>query len=171
MLAVLLAGIIQFIMGLAKLGVIAYYFPSSVIKGMLTGIGLIIILKQIPHALGYDKDYEGNVSYQQLNDENTISALPHAVSEMLHLISPGALIITLISTTILVLWEIVLIKKHKIFKVLQGPLVAVAAGVLLNYLFASGSGTLRLDSDQVVNLPVAGNIGDFFKQFMLPDFS
>ena len=171
LLAVLLAGAIQFIMGFAKLGVIAYYFPSSVIKGMLTGIGLIIILKQIPHALGYDNDYEGNVSYQQLNDENTISALPRAVSEMLNLISPGALIITLVSITILLLWESVLNKKHKIFKVLQGPLVAVAAGVFLNYLFTSNNGSLRLDSDQVVNLPVAEGIVDFFNQFMLPDFS
>ena len=171
LLAVLMAGVIQFIMGLAKLGVIAYYFPSSVIKGMLTGIGLIIILKQVPHALGYNKDYEGNESFKQLNDESTISALPSAVSDMLSLISPGALVITLVSIAILLLWEIVLIKKHKIFKVLQGPLVAVVAGVFLNYLFTSGSSNLRLDSDQVVNLPVAAGIVDFFNQFMLPDFS
>ncbi|THU38240.1 SulP family inorganic anion transporter [Niastella caeni] len=171
LLAVLIAGIIQFIMGLAKLGVIAYFFPSSVIKGMLTGIGLIIILKQVPHALGYNKDYEGNVGFKQLNDENTISALPGAVSDLLNLISPGALIITLVSLTILLFWEIVLIKKHKIFKVLQGPLVAVTAGVFFNYLFSLGSGDLRLGSDQVVSLPVADGFVDFFNQFMLPDFS
>ncbi|HET9277809.1 MAG TPA: SulP family inorganic anion transporter, partial [Flavitalea sp.] len=88
-----------------------------------------------------------------------------------NLISPGALIITLVSITILLLWESVLNKKHKIFKVLQGPLVAVAAGVFLNYLFTSNNGSLRLDSDQVVNLPVAEGIVDFFNQFMLPDFS
>jgi MFS superfamily sulfate permease-like transporter len=171
LLAVLLAGIIQFIMGLAKLGVIAYYFPSSVIKGMLTGIGLIIILKQLPHALGYNKDYEGDESFQQLNNENTLSALPSAISELLQLISPGAIIITLVSITILLFWEAVLMKKHKIFKILQGPLVAVAAGVFLNYLFTSGNGNLKLEPEQVVSLPVTVGLLDFFNQFKLPDFS
>src|SRR5688572_15481476 len=107
LLAVVLAGIIQFIMGLCKLGVIAYYFPSSVIKGMLTGIGLIIVLKQIPHALGYNKDYEGDVSFQQLNDENTFSA----IANTLQLITPGALLITAITLIILLVWETVLTKK------------------------------------------------------------
>ncbi len=171
LLAVVMAGIVQFVMGVAKLGVIAYYFPSSVIKGMLTGIGLIIILKQIPHAVGYDKDYEGDVSFQQSNDENTISALLHAVSEMFRFVSQGAVVITLVSMSILLLWEIFLINKHKVFKILQGPLVAVAAGVFLNYLFTSGNGNLRLDPDQMVRLPVAENMGDLFNQFMLPDFS
>jgi MFS superfamily sulfate permease-like transporter len=171
LLAVVLAGIIQFVMGLAKLGVIAYYFPSSVIKGMLTGIGLIIILKQIPHALGYNKDYQGNESFQQLNEENTLSALPSAVSNTLQLITPGAICITIISLIILLLWEMVLIKKHKLFKVIQGPLVAVVAGVLLNYLFTTGVINLKLNVDQVVSLPVTAGIADFFNQFMLPDFS
>lgn len=171
LLAVVLAGMIQFIMGLSKLGVIAYYFPSSVIKGMLTGIGLIIVLKQIPHALGYNKDYEGNVSFQQLNDENTFSAFPGAIANTLQLITPGALLITAITLIILLLWETVLTKKHKIFKIIQGPLVAVVVGVLLNYLFTSGVINLTLNDDQVVNLPVTTGIADFFNQFMLPDFS
>jgi MFS superfamily sulfate permease-like transporter len=171
LLAVVLAGILQFIMGLAKLGVIAYYFPSSVIKGMLTGIGLIIILKQIPHALGYNKDFEGNESFQQLNDENTLTALPHAISNMLHFITPAALLITAVTMIILLLWETVLTKSHKIFKVIQGPLVAVVVGVILNYLFTSGIINLQLQADQVVNLPVTAGIADFFNQFMLPDFS
>jgi MFS superfamily sulfate permease-like transporter len=171
LLSVVLAGILQFIMGLAKLGVIAYYFPSSVIKGMLTGIGLIIILKQIPHALGYNKDYQGNESFQQLNDENTLTALPSAIGNTLQFITPGALLITAITMIILLLWETVLTKKHKIFKVIQGPLVAVVVGVILNYLFMSGMINLKLYSDQVVNLPVTASIADFFNQFMLPDFS
>src|SRR5688572_166274 len=152
LLAVVLAGIIQFIMGLSKLGVIAYYFPSSVIKGMLTGIGLIIVLKQIPHALGYNEDYEGNESFQQLNDENTFSAFPGAIANALQLITPGALLITVITLIILLLWETVLTKKHKIFKVIQGPLVAVVVGVILNYLFTSGVINLTLYANQVVNL-------------------
>src|SRR5688572_28319771 len=96
LVAVFLAGILQMIMGFAKLGIIAYYFPSSVIKGMLTGIGLIIILKQIPHALGYDKDYEGNQSFAQLNDENSFSSIGHAVINTFQLIHPAALLISVI---------------------------------------------------------------------------
>jgi MFS superfamily sulfate permease-like transporter len=171
LLAVVLAGIIQFFMGLAKLGVIAYYFPSSVIKGMLTGIGLIIILKQIPHALGYNKDYEGNESFRQLNDENTLAAIPSAINHTLQLITPGALLITAVSMAILLLWETVLIKKHKFFKIIQGPLVAVIAGVILHYLLNTGAINLQLNPDQVVNLPVTTSIADFFNQFMLPDLS
>ena len=75
LLAVVLAGIIQMIAGFAKAGTIAYYFPSSVIKGMLTGIGLIIILKQIPHAVGYDSDFEGDLSFSQADHENTFTEM------------------------------------------------------------------------------------------------
>ena len=78
LLTVVLAGIIQLIMGFAKAGFIAYFFPSSVIKGMLTGIGLLIILKQIPHALGYDKDFEGDLSFFQVDGETTLSSIASA---------------------------------------------------------------------------------------------
>ncbi|MFB0925599.1 MAG: SulP family inorganic anion transporter, partial [Vicingaceae bacterium] len=97
LLAVVLAGILQIIMGLLKGGVIGYYFPSSVIKGMLTGIGIIIILKQIPHAFGYDADYEGDLTFEQADGENTFSEL----FNMLDYISPGAVIVSIISLIIL----------------------------------------------------------------------
>ena len=86
LLAVVIAGVIQLILGYLKAGFIAYFFPSSVIKGMLTGIGLLIILKQIPHAFGYDKDPEGDFSFLQTDGRNTIEALGNAFS----LITPGA---------------------------------------------------------------------------------
>lgn len=167
LLAVVLAGIIQLVAGYMKLGTIAYYFPSSVIKGMLSGIGLIIILKQIPHAFGYDSDYEGDLTFQQADGENTISELV----TMLDYITPGALLITVVSMVILLLWENVLIKKHKFFMLLQGPLVAVIAGILLNYSFGKGWLSFSLTQKQVVQIPVASTVGDFFSQFMLPDFS
>ncbi|HYC84075.1 MAG TPA: SulP family inorganic anion transporter, partial [Chryseosolibacter sp.] len=106
LVAVVLAGVIQVIMGYLKLGIIAYYFPTSVIKGMLTGIGLIIILKQVPHALGYDKEIEGNVAFSS-GDQNTFTFISNA----LEAITPGALLISVISLAILLLWENVLSKK------------------------------------------------------------
>ena len=87
LLAVVIGGLIQTILGFAKAGIIGYYFPSSVIKGMLSGIGIIIILKQIPHAFGYDKDYEGDLAFQQMDGQNTFSELFH----MFEAINPGAI--------------------------------------------------------------------------------
>lgn len=98
LVSVVLAGIIQVIMGYMNLGIIAYYFPTSVIKGMLTGIGLIIILKQIPHALGYDLDFEGDEAFVT-GEENTLSFIQNAIE----LVTPGALVISTISLIILIL--------------------------------------------------------------------
>lgn len=167
LLAVVIAGIIQMAMGFAKAGFIAYFFPSSVIKGMLTGIGLLIILKQIPHALGYDKDAEGDDSFLQANGENTFTAITNAFEW----VTPGAVLIAVISIAILILWDTVLSKKHKIFQLIQGPIVVVILGIVMNYLFQSGVLNFTLASDQVVQLPVAQNLTEFFKQFTLPDFT
>lgn len=166
LVAVVLAGTIQLVMGYLRLGLIAYYFPASVIKGMLTGIGLIIILKQVPHALGYDVDFEGDEAFR-FGEENTFSIIETALG----LITPGALLISVISLTILLLWENVLSHKHKIFTWIQGPLVAVIAGILIKYLFDKGSLPYALDKEHLVNVPVASTIGDFFGQFSAPDFS
>ncbi|MDP1811567.1 MAG: SulP family inorganic anion transporter [Sediminibacterium sp.] len=167
LLAVVLAGILQLIMGFAKAGFIAYFFPSSVIKGMLTGIGLLIILKQIPHAIGYDKDAEGDLSYFQTDGGTTLSSITKAFE----VITPGALLIAAISIAILVLWDKVLTKKHKIFQLIQGPIVVVILGIVMNYLFQSGTLNFSLAEDQVVRLPVAHNLTEFFNQFTFPDFS
>ena len=167
LLAVVLMGVIQLIAGFLKLGFVAYYFPSSVIKGMLTGIGLLIILKQLPHAFGYDKDYEGDWSFAQWDGENTFTEL----GKMMQFISPGVLLITGVCMAILILWDKVLSKKHKIFGVINGPLVAVAAGIIMHYLYLHGLLPFSLSPDQVVNLPVAASFGDFLGQFTFPDFS
>jgi len=167
LLAVVLAGILQLVLGYAKAGFIAYFFPSSVIKGMLTGIGLLIILKQIPHALGWDKDAEGDVGFLQKDGENTFSEIFKALEFM----TPGALLIASISLGILILWDKVLTRKHKIFGMLNGPLVVVVLGIVMNYLYQNGALNFSLAADQVVNIPVPENLAGFFAQFSLPDFS
>jgi SulP family sulfate permease len=167
LLAVVLAGIIQLALGYAKAGFIAYFFPSSVIKGMLTGIGLLIILKQIPHALGWDKDAVGDDAFFQKDGENTFSEIFKALEFM----TPGALLIAALSLGILILWDKVLIHKHKIFAMLNGPLVVVLLGILMNYFYQNGILNFSLAADQVVNIPVSENLMGFFSQFTLPDFS
>lgn len=167
LLAVVIAGVIQLILGFLKAGFIAYFFPSSVIKGMLTGIGLLIILKQIPHALGYDKDAEGNDAFFQSSGENTFSAIGSAFN----LITPGALLIAVISLAILILWDTVLTKKSKVFQLIQGPIVVVVFGIVMNYMFQSGVLNFSLAADQVVSIPVPENLTGFFSQFTFPDFS
>ena len=140
LMAVVLSGIIQIILGYAKSGFIAYFFPSSVIKGMLTGIGLLIILKQIPHALGWDKDAIGDDAFFQADGQNTISEIFQAFN----FLTPGAVLIGVISLAILIFWDKVLMKKHKIFLLIQGPIVVVALGILMNYFYQNGILNLTL---------------------------
>lgn len=165
--AVVLAGIIQIILGFVKAGFIAFFFPSSVIKGMLTGIGLLIILKQIPHALGWDKDAIGDDEFFQADGKNTFSE----IFEAINFFTPGAVLIALISLAILILWDVVLLKKHKFFQLLQGPIVVVVLGIFFNQLYQSGVLNFSLDADQLVRLPVPENLAGFFSQFTFPDFS
>lgn len=166
LLAVVLAGVFQIVLGFAKAGIIGYYFPSSVIKGMLSGIGIIIILKQIPHAFGYDKDYEGSLTFTQPDGHNTLSELYY----MFEAINPGAVVISVLSLAILVLWEQPFMKRMSFSKIIQGPLVVVALGIVLNLLFA-GIPSLSLTEEQVVKLPVADDFMGFFSFFRFPDFT
>lgn len=167
LLAVVLAGMIQLILGFAKAGFIAYFFPSSVIKGMLTGIGLLIILKQIPHALGYDKNAEGSLSFFQADGKDTLSSIVSAFDA----VTPGAAMIAALSIAILILWDVVLIKKHKLFQLIQGPIVVVFIGILMDYFYRNGLLNFSLAEDHLVRLPVANNLLAFFGQFTFPDFS
>lgn len=165
LVAVIMAGLLQIIMGVLKAGVIGYYFPSSVIKGMLSAIGIIIFLKQIPHAFGYDQDYEGNLDFVNTDGTNTFTELVN----MLDYISLGAVIVTCISLAILLLWEKVLAKKHQIFKMVPGPLVAVAVGILYQ-LFFEGTRWGIADKN-LVTVPVPDDVSSFIGQFRFPDFS
>ena len=151
LLAVVISGIIQIVLGFLRAGTIGYYFPTAVIKGMLVAIGLIIILKQIPHAVGYDKDYEGDLSFWQKDGFNTITELGHAF-EVLTL---GAVIISAVCLGILILWETKWIKQFSFARIIQGPLVAVVAGVLLNLIFRAINGP-ALNEEHLVTLPTSG---------------
>ena len=165
--AVVIAGVIQLALGYAKAGFIAYFFPGSVIKGMLTGIGLLIILKQIPHALGWDKDVEGDDAFLQADGQNTFSEIARAFE----FITPGALLIAGVSLAILILWDTVLTKKHKIFQLIQGPIVVVVLGIFFNLAFVNGILPFSLNEKQIVSVPVPNSIADFIGQFTFPDFS
>ena len=164
--AVVLAGVLQLLFGYAKAGFIAYFFPSSVIKGMLTGIGLLIILKQIPHAIGWDKDAIGDDAFNQADGQNTFTE----ISKAFEFITPGALVIAAISLAILILWDTVLTKKHKIFQLLQGPIVVVILGICMNLAYSKGLLPYSLNEKQIVSIPVPDSIGSFFGQFTFPDF-
>lgn len=165
--AVVLAGILQLLFGFAKAGFIAYFFPSSVIKGMLTGIGLLIILKQIPHAIGWDRDAEGDDAFLQADGQNTFSE----ISKALEYITPGAIIIASISLAIIILWDTVLTKKHKIFQLIQGPIVVVVLGIFMNIAYSKGMLPYTLNAKQVVSIPVPNSMQSFFGQFTFPNFS
>ena len=165
LLAVFIAGAIQFLLGFIKAGAIANYFPSSVIKGMLTAIGIIIILKQIPHAFGYDKDAEGDFKFIQLDGENTFSELVNSINK----IDFGATLICFISLAILILWERPFFKKK--LKLLPGGLVAVITAIVLNELFTKNGNNLAISGEHLVNVPVANSFNDFMGFFTFPDFS
>lgn len=167
LVSVVLAGVFQIVMGFLRGGVIGYYFPSSVIKGMLTGIGIIIFLKQIPHAIGYDKDYAGDLSFQQTDGENTFTELIN----MLDYISPNAIIVSVVSLAILLIWDLYLSSKHKIFNLVQGPLVAVAFGICYQIITAKYYPGLSIKSSHLVSVPVAESFSGFASQFSTPDFS
>jgi MFS superfamily sulfate permease-like transporter len=167
LLAVALAGVLQIILGFVKAGIIAYFFPSSVIKGMLTAIGIILILKQIPHALGYDEDFAGDFFLEQKDGHNTFSELYYA----LKFNTKGAIIISIISLLILMFFETKMMKKIKLFSFVPGALIVVFVGIILNYLFALYAPDFAVAGKHLVQLPVASSPQEFVSFFTLPDFS
>jgi len=166
LVAVILAGLIQIVLGFIKAGTVAYYFPSSVISGMLAGIGIIIFLKQIPHAFGYDRDPVGELSFRQPDGETTFSELLIVLDS----ISPGPLIIASVSLAILLLWESPWFKRNKLFTLVPGPLIAVVTGALLNLFFRSKLG-FALTPEQVVSVPEADSLSGLASFLTFPDFS
>jgi len=160
LLAVVVAGFVQLILGLIKAGTIGNYFPSSVIEGMLAAIGLMLILKQLPHALGVDSDFLGDESFFQKNDENTFSAIGSAASHF----SVAAIVISLVSIAVLII-----LPKIKKLSSVPAPLVVVILGIGLSLVFKQTSYALR--AEQMVNIPVVTGITDFFGLFNSPNFS
>ncbi len=167
LLALVIAGILQIILGVLKAGIIGYYFPSSVIKGMLAAIGIMIFIQQIPHALGYNRAYAGDTRFFRSPGESLTSAL----TNMLEAISLGAVIVTLLSLIILLVWDKILVKKHPFFKILPGPLVAVILGVIYQLVFGNSGTILSIASQNLVSVPVPEDFSSFLGQFSTPDFS
>jgi len=167
LLAVFLSGIIQLLMGIFKAGILSDFIPNSVIKGMLAGIGIILILKQIPHFFGYDADPEGDENFFQLNHENTFSEL----FSLLNHFEIVALIIATLGIFILLLWETNFIKNNSILKLIPGPLLAVIVGILINELFFVFSSDISLKNDHLVQLPIFANSTDLFSSIKFPMWS
>ncbi|MCZ8020276.1 MAG: SulP family inorganic anion transporter [Cyclobacteriaceae bacterium] len=165
--ALVVSGILQVVLGFLKAGTLGNYFPSSVIKGMLAAIGLILILKQIPHALGYDRDYEGDESFLQPDGENTFTE----ILKSLDYLTPGAVLIFSLCFFLLLIWENKKVKEHKYLHLIPGPLLIVVAGVCLNHFFIFSFPGLALEQEHLVNIPAFGSWQSFSNQFQTPDFS
>ncbi|MBD0725739.1 hypothetical protein B6A10_11155 [Flavobacterium sp. L1I52] len=163
--AVLLAGVFQLLLGFLKAGTISNYFPTNVIEGMLAGIGIIIILKQLPHAFGYDADFEGDQAFFQIDGDNTFSSLV----KMLNYFQPGAIIVTLVSLVILISWERVSFLKK--IKLIPGALIAVISGIIINEIFITTGSSLVIAQSHLVSLPVPTSVDDFKAIIVTPDFS
>jgi MFS superfamily sulfate permease-like transporter len=155
--AVILAGIIQFAFGYFSLGFLAYFFPLSVIYGMLSGIGILIILKQIPHAIGYDKSFFGEEEFSQLNHENTISSLIHSFSDFDYF----SILIFIFSICLLIIWEKKLSNKFDIFKIIQGPIVVVFLGAAFVFLNQLGFFSLNISSEHLVTISDENLLSNF----------
>ncbi|MEX1026088.1 MAG: SulP family inorganic anion transporter [Planctomycetota bacterium] len=167
LLAVIVAGLVQMGLGLARAGVLGYFFPTAVIQGMLAGIGILIILKQIPHAVGHDTDPEGSYSFQQADGETTLSAL----EEMLGHIAPSAVFVSVVCLAILLLWDRILSHRAKIFQVLQGPIVAVVFGIVYEATTRAFAPSWALSKIHLVNVPVANTLAEARALLTFPDWS
>lgn len=166
--AVVFAGLLQILMGVLRLGLLAEYVPNSVIKGMLAAIGIVIILKQIPHALGRDQDYIGDFAFLEKSGFNTLTDILAAVAAP----HGGAALIAVASMAVMIFWERLQPRLGGILRLLPGPLLAVGLGLGLNTLFrALGSSLAITEPEHLVTLPVAGSPREFWQLLTHPDFS
>ncbi len=167
-LAVVIAGCFQLVLAILRAGVVGDYVPHCVIRGMLAGIGLVIILKQIPHALGRDQDYEGDFGFLEKGSSNTITDILESFVTM----NPGATTIAIVSLAILIAWEWRAASGSKFFRIVPAPLIAVMAGIGLNEAFRLFFPNIHVNaSEHLVNLPIATSAHEFASNFTPPDFS
>ncbi len=167
LLAVVFAGFLQLLLGLVKAGKVANFIPSSVIKGMLAAIGLLLILKQVPHALGIDTDFEGDEAFTQEDGENTISEVGQAFQDF----QPGAILIALIAVGFILLWGLKPLKKRLFFQLFPGALAAVIVGSLLNIALGQWMPAWQLSGNHLVQLPLDAIQGHPERLIRLPDFT
>lgn len=164
LLAVVIAGAIQIALGYLRAGTIGHFFPVSVIKGMLAAIGLILILKQVPHAFGYDADFEGDESFFQIDDRNTFTEIIGA----LEYFTPGAIVVSVVSLLILAVWPLPFMRRFKVTSVAPAALVVVIAGVSLNWIFQNFLGELAIQKSHLVDL---GGVVSLSNVIVFPDFT
>jgi carbonic anhydrase len=167
LVAVIISGIIQVIASYLKAGIIAGYIPSSVIKGMLAAIGITLILKEIPHLVGYDADFIGDESFVQKDGHNTITELFYSLKGL----QKGSLIIGFISLILLLIFDLNIIKSNKYFKNIPGALVVVITSVLINNLFISQFPQITVFDKHLVQIPVISSLDKIGSLIVFPDFS
>ncbi|MCQ8103621.1 SulP family inorganic anion transporter [Methylomonas sp. SURF-2] len=167
LLSLVIAGILQLGLGFFKAGSIAAFFPAAVIKGMLAAIGMILIIKQIPHATGYDASFVGDESYMQETAKSSFSEL----SQALHSISPAATLVSAVALLILIAWESRWVKRYSLLRGIPGPLLAVAWGIAYNLWTSQYAPDWSLSIKHLVSLPELGSTQNFVNQLRLPDFS
>ncbi len=165
LLAVVIGGVLQIGLGIARAGALSAFFPSSVIKGLLAAIGVILILKQIPHIVGHDNDPEGEMAFSQPDSKNTFSEILSIFDGDIHL---GALVVGFLSILVLLMWEKIKPLKRS---VVPGPLVVVLLGVAVSVYLRSLGGKWEITSTHLVQFPVAESTSAFFSFFTTPDFS
>jgi MFS superfamily sulfate permease-like transporter len=166
LLAVVICGVLQLVLGFIKAGVIGDYVPNCVIKGMLAAIGLILILKQFPHLIGYDANYLGDETFKQGNDENTFSGIINAFKH----VTPVAVLIGAVGLIFQFAWEKFTANKKGFIKIIPAPLIVVLIAIAINEFFKNGS-VYAIDPKHMVNIPIAASTNEFFSFFTTPDFN
>ncbi len=172
LVAVVLSGLFQLLLGLMRAGVIAYYLPHTVIKGMLAGIGAVLVLKQLPHAVGFEADFEGDLSFFQSDGHNTLTEIPYALGHI-HL---GAMVTAAFGLTVLILWTRV--DALKKLRFLPGPLVVVGGSIALNAIFIAFVPSLAIfnpanieDGAMLVTIPSFSSGAELLAALQTPDFT
>lgn len=167
LISVSIAGILQMVLGFLGAGTIAAYFPSTVIKGMLAAIGMLLVTKQIPHVVGYDANFEGDESYLQADAHTTFTEIGYALQS----ISPGAVTVSLVAIAILLLWETTWLRRIPILSLVPGPLVAVLWGIAFNLFSTRFAPVFAIAPDHWVRHPTIRGPEDLLHHIILPDFA
>jgi MFS superfamily sulfate permease-like transporter len=167
LLSVVIAGLIQIVLGFMRAGIISAYFPSSVIRGMLAAIGLMLVMKQIPHAIGYDKSAEDDISFLEESSQAELSIIEQAINS----VSPGAILLSVTCILILLLWETKWIKSNKIFSLIPAPLIIVVYGILFDLFMTKYASYFSISPEHLVNLPAFKSFQHLWSEIVFPDFS
>ena len=165
--ATAVAGVIQIILGLVRAGIIALYFPAAVIRGMLAAIGIILILKQLPHFFGADADYFEDMKFLQVDGLNTFSAIGAAVKAL----SPGSVLVGSVALGLMLLWNTAPVRRQPWARLVPGALIAVVAAVALNQLLKAVAPDWQVRPVHLVKLPVLSSLSQLAGEMTFPDFS